>query len=56
MEVHGEKARGIPLFLYAAPDDDRRSDRQMSALRVRMARAHTLAFRHRPSTTPLPLP
>jgi carbon storage regulator len=33
MEVHGEKARGIPLFLFAAPDDDGRSDRQMSVLR-----------------------
>jgi hypothetical protein len=36
MEVHSQKTRGIPLFLCAAPDDDRRSDRQMSALRVRI--------------------
>ena len=45
MEVHGEKARGIPLFLYAAPDDDRRSDRQMNARRVRI-RLHRLLIGH----------
>jgi hypothetical protein len=30
MEVRGRKERGVPLFLHAASDDDRRSDRQMS--------------------------
>jgi len=45
MEVRGEKARGIPLFLCAASDDDRRSDRQMSALRVRIA-LHSFLIGH----------
>jgi len=37
MEVHGHKERGISIFLYAAPDHDRRFDRQMSERRVRIS-------------------
>ncbi len=36
MEVHRPEKRGIPLFLYTASDNDRRSDRQMSELRMRI--------------------
>lgn len=51
MEVHGQKERGIPLFLYAAPDDDRRSDRQVSELGVRI-RLHRFLIGHGAELSP----